>query len=180
MPVGQIQWYHFGVGAPPILEPILVGIESDVHWGLTGLLTHGQMIESWRVGLKPGIQHPDQHIGRVLSSRVESCPVGMGCAPKCLEKKNRVLDLPAWVWVKTVLGSHFGVFGTPPILVGIESDVHWGCELLTHGRIGKLFRWACAPSLLGRIDFPWLPLGQLSAIRLGASHPVNEVQIANF
>ena len=22
----QHQWYHFGVGAPPILEPILVGI----------------------------------------------------------------------------------------------------------------------------------------------------------
>ena len=26
MAVGQHQWYHFGVGAPPILEPILVGI----------------------------------------------------------------------------------------------------------------------------------------------------------
>ena len=24
---------YFGVGAPPIFEPILVGIESDVHWG---------------------------------------------------------------------------------------------------------------------------------------------------
>ena len=24
--VGQNQWYHFGVGAPPILEPVLVGI----------------------------------------------------------------------------------------------------------------------------------------------------------
>ena len=24
--VGQNQWYHFGVGAPPIIEPILVGI----------------------------------------------------------------------------------------------------------------------------------------------------------
>ena len=24
---------HFGVGAPPIVEPILVGVESDVHWG---------------------------------------------------------------------------------------------------------------------------------------------------
>ena len=38
--VGQNQWYHIGVGAPPILEPILVGIESDVHSG-HGLLTHG-------------------------------------------------------------------------------------------------------------------------------------------
>ena len=26
MAVGRNQWYHFGVGAPPILEPILVGI----------------------------------------------------------------------------------------------------------------------------------------------------------
>ena len=26
MAVGQIQWYHFGVGAAPILEPILVGV----------------------------------------------------------------------------------------------------------------------------------------------------------
>ena len=26
MAVGQNQWYHFGVGATPILEPILVGI----------------------------------------------------------------------------------------------------------------------------------------------------------
>ena len=26
MAVGQNQWYHVGVGAPPILEPILVGI----------------------------------------------------------------------------------------------------------------------------------------------------------
>ena len=35
----QNQWSHFGVGAPPMLEPILVGIESDVHWGY-GLGTH--------------------------------------------------------------------------------------------------------------------------------------------
>ena len=33
---------HFEVAAPPILEPILVGIESDVHWGY-GLLTNGQV-----------------------------------------------------------------------------------------------------------------------------------------
>ena len=25
------------------LEPILAGIESDVHWGLTGVLTHAQI-----------------------------------------------------------------------------------------------------------------------------------------
>ena len=32
---------HFGVGAPPILEPILVG-DWDVHWGY-GVLTHGHV-----------------------------------------------------------------------------------------------------------------------------------------
>ena len=37
MGVGQNQWYHFGVGAPPILEPILVGI------GMFRGSTHGQM-----------------------------------------------------------------------------------------------------------------------------------------
>ena len=31
--VGQNHWYHSGVGVLFILEPILVGIESDVHWG---------------------------------------------------------------------------------------------------------------------------------------------------
>ena len=43
MAVGQNQWHHFGVGVPPILEPILVGIGMfNVHWGY-GSLTHGQM-----------------------------------------------------------------------------------------------------------------------------------------
>ena len=32
--VGQNQWYHLGVGAPPILEPILVGI--GMFTGSTG------------------------------------------------------------------------------------------------------------------------------------------------
>ena len=37
---------HFGVGAPPILGPILVGIESDVHWGYgLWILTHGQTLQ---------------------------------------------------------------------------------------------------------------------------------------
>ena len=41
MAVGQNEWYHFGVGAPPILELILVG-DWDVHWGY-GILTHGHI-----------------------------------------------------------------------------------------------------------------------------------------
>ena len=35
---GQNQWYHFGVGAPPIL--VYFSWDWDVHWG-HGLLTHG-------------------------------------------------------------------------------------------------------------------------------------------
>ena len=38
MAVGQNQWYHFGVGAPPIFEPILV-----VGLGTIWILTHGHM-----------------------------------------------------------------------------------------------------------------------------------------
>ena len=42
MPVGQDQWYQFGVGAPPIL--VCFGRDWDVHWGYV-ILTHGQMCE---------------------------------------------------------------------------------------------------------------------------------------
>ena len=31
MAVGQNQWYHFGVGAPPIL--VYLSGDWDVHWG---------------------------------------------------------------------------------------------------------------------------------------------------
>ena len=40
MAVGQNQWYHFGIGAPPILVYFSGG--WDVHWGY-GLLTHGHV-----------------------------------------------------------------------------------------------------------------------------------------
>ena len=38
--VGQNQWYHFGVGAPPVL--VYLSGDSDVHWGY-GILTHGHV-----------------------------------------------------------------------------------------------------------------------------------------
>ena len=40
--VGQNQWYHFGVGAPPILEPILVGIGMFTG-GTIRIFTHGHV-----------------------------------------------------------------------------------------------------------------------------------------
>ena len=39
----QNQWYHFGVGAPPIL--VYFSGVWDVHWGY-GILTHGQLSTS--------------------------------------------------------------------------------------------------------------------------------------
>ena len=39
MAVGQNQWYHFGIGAPPILEPILVKIGMFTG----GIPTHGHV-----------------------------------------------------------------------------------------------------------------------------------------
>ena len=48
--VGQSQWYHFGVGAPPILEPIFSG-DWDVHWRY-GILTYGQVVFCGATGAK--------------------------------------------------------------------------------------------------------------------------------
>ena len=42
MAVGQNQWYHFGVGALPIL--VYSSGDWDVHWGY-GILTHGHVAE---------------------------------------------------------------------------------------------------------------------------------------
>ena len=41
MAVAQNQWYHFGVGASPIL--VYFSGDSDFHWGY-GLLTHGHIM----------------------------------------------------------------------------------------------------------------------------------------
>ena len=47
---GQNQWYHFGVGAPPILGPILVGIGMFTG-GMIRILSHGHM------GLRTSCNH---------------------------------------------------------------------------------------------------------------------------
>ena len=41
MAVGQNQWYHFEVGAPPIV--VYFSGDWDVHWGY-GILTHGHIL----------------------------------------------------------------------------------------------------------------------------------------
>ena len=45
MAVGPNRWYHFGVGAPPILEPI-VGIGMFTG-GTIWILTHGLFLDSF-------------------------------------------------------------------------------------------------------------------------------------
>ena len=45
MAVGQHRWYHFGVGAPPIL--VYCG-DWDVHWGY-GVLTQTHLVCVFRV-----------------------------------------------------------------------------------------------------------------------------------
>ena len=56
--VGQNQWYHLGVGAPPIL--VYFSWDWDVHWGLTGVLTHGHVcpldvVSPFSLGARPVI-----------------------------------------------------------------------------------------------------------------------------
>ena len=40
--MGQNQWCHVGVGAPPIL--VYFSGDWDVHWGY-GILTHGHLLD---------------------------------------------------------------------------------------------------------------------------------------
>ena len=47
--VGQNQWYHVGVGAPPIL--VYFSGDRDVQWGY-GILTHGHVFTHLGSGLK--------------------------------------------------------------------------------------------------------------------------------
>ena len=49
MAVGQNQWYHFGVGAPPIL--VYFSGDWDVHWGY-GLFTHGHVVQKQRASCR--------------------------------------------------------------------------------------------------------------------------------
>ena len=47
MAMVQNQWYHFGIGAPPIL--VYFRRDWDAHRGY-GVLTHGHMFWRWRIG----------------------------------------------------------------------------------------------------------------------------------
>ena len=55
MAVGQNQWYRFGVGAPPILEPILVGIGM-----VTGGTGFSPMVVSLSLPAAPAVSRPPE------------------------------------------------------------------------------------------------------------------------
>ena len=65
MAVGQTQWYHFGVSAPPIL--VYFSGDWDVHRGY-GLWTHGHMLEDIRFW----DQNPKRDAWMFLVAQVES------------------------------------------------------------------------------------------------------------
>ena len=52
--MGQNQWYHFGVGAAPILEPIRVGIGMFTG-GAIWILTHGHIALIFQHPAKAGL-----------------------------------------------------------------------------------------------------------------------------
>ena len=58
---------HFGVGAPPSL---VYSGDWDVHWGATGLLTHGQVAsETGRRAALPAWQRWDRIVGAAGSRK---------------------------------------------------------------------------------------------------------------
>ena len=88
----QNQWYHFGIGAPPILEPMLVGIGMFTdgigvltHGHLAGLpmlVTHthilGAVVEITLVAFNGVAELPKFHAVWFVLKRVS----GLGIAPK--------------------------------------------------------------------------------------------------
>ena len=52
---GSNEWYHFGVGAPPML--VNLSGDWDVHWAIIWILTHSQIfwedhpLSMWRASL---------------------------------------------------------------------------------------------------------------------------------
>ena len=88
MAVGYNQWYHFGVGAPPIL--VHFSGDWDVHWGY-GILTHGHISDLPLVDLtstsvncmqRENVQSCKEllgHCGRVAKSQVLATVETMVC-----------------------------------------------------------------------------------------------------
>ena len=84
MAVGQHQWYHFGVGAPPIL--VYFSGDWDVRWGY-GILD----------------PQPCVHFPKRVSVPTNGSVVGLPCVNICRGVNKSCVDqIPSW-W--------FGWFG---------------------------------------------------------------------
>ena len=77
--VDQNQWYNFGVGAPPILGPILVGIAMCTG-GTIWILTHGHVssCRAMRAGRAwaSSVHHTGAALGEIMVPRVLLGSVG--------------------------------------------------------------------------------------------------------
>ena len=116
--VGQHQWYHFGVGAPPILEPILVGIGMFTG-GTIWVLTQPLSILNKHLGL--GL-----HFGAMLGPMVPSrCQLAL---PRGSEESSQLFGrwIAIWLWVKTngipfwLVGEFTTHFRLPILVVGLN------------------------------------------------------------
>ena len=86
--VGQNQWYHFGVGAPPIL--VYFRGDWDVHYWGYGLLTHGHLAQrnkiwgAWTLSATP----------RQAPAKLGHRPAATGPAMLAIrEQKNREVQV---------------------------------------------------------------------------------------
>ena len=87
MAVGQNQWYHVGVGAPPIL--VYFSGDWDVHWG-HGILTHGH------------VNYTQIAVGRLDSSEAIRVRTNMDTHPSYSLGKAHPTKTPS-VWLAPML-----------------------------------------------------------------------------
>ena len=93
--VGQNQWYHFGVGAPPIL--VYFSGDWDVHWGLTGLLTHGEVcLCSFGIGQAGREQFNRMSMRGILATALASLSCFTGIAKLICSRMLRTLSCLFW------------------------------------------------------------------------------------
>ena len=85
MAVGQNQWHHFGVGAPPIL--VYFSGDWDVHWGY-GLLTHGHVaVHPQRKSRRVGVSTNGSQFNKDTSGEVFET---FGMTAKCSSNAHKI------------------------------------------------------------------------------------------
>ena len=114
MAMVQIQWYHFVTGAPPILEPISVGIGMFTE-GTFWLLTHGQVTICFcpATGPRQNFNAPALSLQKAPAPRIErfcsSCGLSGEVAPT-LSPEGQIRG--TWLLLGNIL--HLGLFPKAP------------------------------------------------------------------